>query len=153
VDLTEAVHAQTLIGWLIDPHATTPAQCDAARDAAAWLADHAHQVTHTGPTAAQVLHGWDNLLEGCAGCPDCTPDPDEDIDDQDTDDQDTEDEGDQDGHQDVGADGGPPAGLSEADVRQLVAGGWLAPVPASAVPVGAVPVGDVAAGQDTAGPA
>jgi hypothetical protein len=124
VDLTQAVHAQTLIGWLTDPHATTPAQCDAARDAAAQLADAAHQLTHTGPTAAQVQHGWDNLLEGCHGCPDCTPNPDHDHD-QDADDPDQDD--DQGGHQDVDADGGPPAGLSEADVRQLVAQGWLAP--------------------------
>jgi hypothetical protein len=112
VDLTEAVHAQTLIDWLTNPHQVTDAQADAAREAAAWLADRAHHLTHAGPTAAQVLLGWDNLLAGCSGCPDCAPDPDDDQDQGDVDDP------------------PPAADLSDDDVRQLVADGWLAPVPA-----------------------
>jgi hypothetical protein len=114
MDLTEAVHTQTLIDWLTNPHAVTDAQAGAARDAAAWLADRAHQVSPAGPTAAQVQRGWDNLLAGCSGCGDCTPDPD---------DLEEVDRGD--------VDGRPPAGgLSDDDVHQLVADGWLAPVPA-----------------------
>ena len=97
MDLTEAVHTQTLIDWLINPHATTDAQGDADRAHSAWLADRAHSawladrahsawladrahaVSPSGPTAAQVLAGWDDLLEGCFGCPECTPDPTRDI--------------------------------------------------------------------------
>jgi hypothetical protein len=114
MDLGEAVHAQTLIDWLTDPHATTQGESDAARDAAAWLADRAHHVRHTGPTGSQVLLAWDDLLQGCPGCPTCTPGHDgegltEDIDDQADD------------------DAGPAHVLSGDEVRQLVAEGWLTP--------------------------
>jgi hypothetical protein len=139
VDLAEAVHTQTLIDWLTNPHQVSDAHAAAARDAAAWLADRAHHLTHAGPTAAQVLLGWDNLLEGCFGCPDCTPNPNDDQD-QDVDDQDEVE------------DPSRAEGLSDDDVRQLVADGWLAPVAAgeATAPTGAGPAvarvgGDVAA--------
>jgi hypothetical protein len=129
VDLTEAVRTQTLIDWLINPHATTDVQADAARDAAAWLADRAHHLTHVGPTAAQVLAGWDDLLEGCFGCPTCTPDPADDIEDQ-GDAQGDEDDVDDDRDGGVSASGGadrPDRVLSQEDLQTLVAQGWIAP--------------------------
>lgn len=134
MDLTEAVHAQNLIDWLTNPHATTAAQCDAARDGAAQLAEAAHQVTHAGPTADQVLAGWDNLLEGCSGCPDCTPNPHDQGDELTADDE-------------TGGQCG--AALSEQDVRELVAQGWLAPVPVGSV--GGAGVARACAGVDAGG--
>ena len=120
MDLIEAVNTQTLIDWLINPHATTPDQADAARDAAAWLADRARTISHAGPTSAHVLLTWHDLLQGCPGCPTCTTNPHHD------DDHDGQDD-DQDGQDDDRA--ARPV-LSEADVAQLVDDGWLTPVPA-----------------------
>jgi hypothetical protein len=125
VDLTEAVRTQTLIDWLINPHATTDAQAAAARDAASWLADRARTVSGAGPTAAQVLTGWDDLLEGCFGCPQCTPDAAGDIEDQ-GDEDDVDDDRDGEGSAHGGVDR-PDRVLSQQDLQTLFAQGWIAP--------------------------
>lgn len=109
MNVTEATRAQTLIGWLTDPHATTPEQADAARDAAAWLADRAHHTLHAGPTGAAVAAAWPALLQGCYGCPTCAPEPD---------DQD-------DNHP---AEDAVPARHSARDLAELAAAGYIRPV-------------------------
>jgi hypothetical protein len=67
MNLTEAVHVQILIDWLTMPGAATRAQTEVARDAAALLADGAHLVAHAGPTSAQVLLCWPDLLRQAGG--------------------------------------------------------------------------------------
>jgi hypothetical protein len=71
VNITEAIHTQTLLKWLTDPHQDTTEHTEKARLAAGHLADRAAQTLAAGPTQEQITQAWPRLLEGCSGCSDC----------------------------------------------------------------------------------
>jgi hypothetical protein len=74
MNITEAIHTQTLLTWLTDPHLLGDEHADIARDAAAVLATAARRRLGAGPSRDQITEAWPALLTGCAGCPTCTPD-------------------------------------------------------------------------------
>ena len=71
MNITEAIHTQTLLKWLTDPPQDTPEHTEKARLAAGYLADRAAKTMGAGPTQEQITQAWDGLLEGCSGCPAC----------------------------------------------------------------------------------
>lgn len=73
MNITEALHTQTLLGWLTDPHQTSHADTDRARQAAGYLADRANRTLSADPTGDQITTAWPDLLSACAGCERCTP--------------------------------------------------------------------------------
>lgn len=73
MNITEAIHTQTLLGWLTDPHQVGEAHLQAARQSAGILAAAARTRLGAGPTREQVTQAWEQLLEGCSGCPTCDP--------------------------------------------------------------------------------
>jgi hypothetical protein len=73
MNTTEAIHTQTLLVWLTDPHATAPGLADVARDSAATLAEAARHRLGAGPTRDQITTKWRDLLTDCPGCPACVP--------------------------------------------------------------------------------
>jgi hypothetical protein len=76
MNITESIHIQTLLGWLLDPH--TPHELEAvARNAAVYLAARAAVTLGAGPGGPAAAAGWSSMLTSCAGCSRCPrPDPD-----------------------------------------------------------------------------
>jgi hypothetical protein len=71
MNITEAIHTQTLLKWLTDPHQTSLEHAERARLAARHLADRAAKALGVGPTQEQITRAWPRLPEGCSGCSDC----------------------------------------------------------------------------------